>query len=78
MEEAAKGEQKIQFVSQLADIDKSIENMKKQAYTKPAMRVVELRQRHQLLNASPNNLDGHALQMRGGEGNQINDEEQVW
>ena len=29
MEEAAKGEQKIQFVSQLADIDKSIENMKK-------------------------------------------------
>ena len=46
--------------------------------SEPAMRVVELRHQSHLLNASPNNLDGHALQMRGGEGNQINDEDEVW
>lgn len=47
--------------------------MKKQAYTKPTMQVVELRQRHQLLNASSGSQQ--SVQMRSG---QIDNEEQVW
>ena len=50
--------------------------MKKQAYTKPAMRVVELQQRHHLLNASPGSQT--SVQMYRGSGNQINEEEDVW
>ena len=52
--------------------------MNKREYMKPAMRVVELRHRTHLLNGSPNGYDGTPMQMRGGEGNQITSEEDVW
>ena len=42
------------------------------------MRVVELRHRTHLLNASPNGYDGKSMQMRGGSGNQIDDENAVY
>ena len=45
----------------------------KKEYMKPAMRVVELRQRHHLLNASPGSQT--SVQMRSGT---IDDEEFVW
>jgi hypothetical protein len=52
--------------------------MKKQTYMKPAMRLVQLRHRTHLLNASPDGYDSKPMQMRGGEGNQITSEEDVY
>ena len=51
--------------------------MNKQAYMKPTMRVVKIHQQH-IICTSPNGLDGRSLQMHSGDGNQINDEEDVW
>ena len=45
----------------------------KKEYMKPTMRVVELRQRHHLLNASPGSQA--SIQMHGGS---IGDESEVW
>ena len=51
--------------------------MKKQAYMKPAMRVVKIQQQH-IICASPDNLDGQSLQMYDGDDYQIESEENVW
>ena len=53
--------------------------MNKQAYTKPAIRVVKIQQQQIICN-SPNGYSGQTLQMhRGGTSNdQIDDEDKVW
>ena len=45
----------------------------KRQYMKPAIRTVELRQRHSLLVTS-----GETMQMYRGSGNQVTEEEDVW
>lgn len=46
----------------------------KKSYMKPTLRVVKIQQ-HRIICTSPNK---QSLQMRGGIGNQIDDEEYVW
>jgi hypothetical protein len=49
--------------------------MKKQAYMKPAMRVVKFQQQYIICTSSGGS---QSLQIRSGSGNQINSEEDVW
>lgn len=51
--------------------------MKKQAYMKPAMRVVKIQYQH-IICTSSNDYSGKSMQMHSGSGNQIQSEEDVW
>ena len=49
----------------------------KKIYIQPEMAVVRL-QHHNIICTSPGGYDNQKLGMRGGSGNQVNDEGSVW